>query len=102
MNVNVEQLEDRIVVTVEGRIDTLTAPQLEDDLEGLVTADRSMIVMHLHQVSYISSAGIRVFVLLAKQVQKVDGHIVLVGLTDLLKRIFKISGLMRFFEFQDD
>ena len=59
LNIN-KKLEDKtLTVTLEGRLDTTTAPQLEAELKSDL-ADVTNLVMDFEKLEYISSAGLRV------------------------------------------
>ena len=60
MNINKSQNGNELLVTVEGRIDTVTAPQFEQELiaSQLETIDR--LTLDFQNLEYISSSGLRV------------------------------------------
>ena len=55
------------LMEISGRIDSYSAPQIEQALQALITDDRSNIVIDMQNVSYISSSGILVFVNLQRR-----------------------------------
>ena len=86
-------------VLITGRIDTLTAGEFEEQVLPLITPETPSITLNSSGVDYISSSGLRVFILADKKSQEYNGTITIVGLNDFLKDIFDVSGLTGFFTF---
>jgi anti-anti-sigma factor len=70
MEITVRELRDVDVVTVVGRVDSNTAPQMDQALKGLVDNGRFKIVLDLAGVEYMSSAGLRAMVSCMREVKK--------------------------------
>ncbi len=79
-----------LTLFIEGRIDTKTAPQLEQviktELEGIVN-----LVFDLTETSYISSAGLRIMLMAQKQMNK-QGRMKVVNANKDLMEIFEVTG----------
>lgn len=60
MQIKKEVLDGSLTMKIEGRIDTVTAPLLEKEIETSVTQDTKNLILDFEKVAYISSAGIRV------------------------------------------
>ncbi len=87
-----ETLQDNIcTLSVEGDVDTLTAPELEKTIESYAPRCQKMI-LDLAGVGYISSAGIRT-VLKARQLMG-NEHLVLKNLNQNILGIFRITGFL--------
>jgi anti-anti-sigma factor len=78
---------------IEGRIDSHWSPQLETHLEELVRQGCHRIQLDLRNVSFLSSAGIRVLLRFYKQLAAVDGALVIVHPSDFVKKVLDASGL---------
>ncbi len=76
MELTHELKDTQLTVTVEGRLDTNTSPELEaflrENLDGVQD-----LVIDLANTQYVSSAGLRVFLFAYKELVKVDGKVVL-------------------------
>ena len=80
---------DKLIIALEGRLDTLTAPDLEKEVSGSL-ANVNELVFDFEKVDYISSAGLRV--LLAIQ-QKMDGKPVkLIKANEVVREVFDVTG----------
>ena len=90
LNIN-KKLEDKtLTVTLEGRLDTTTAPQLETELKSDLP-DVTSLVMDFEKLEYISSAGLRVL-LSAQKLMSKKGGMKLIHVGDLIKEIFEVTG----------
>ena len=91
MNIAKETSGNRLTVTLEGRLDTITAPDLEQslsDLEGI-----KHLVLNFADVGYISSAGLRVLLALQKRMAKL-GDMKLTHVDQLVMEVLEMSGFV--------
>ena len=104
MKVNIEkqQNDKEIFVTVAGEIDAYTAPKLREELLPLSEGNRKVITVNLKGVSYMDSTGLGVFVGLFKQLDKNGGELRLVELSDRLMRLFELTGLSKIMNISED
>ena len=82
---------NRLTVALEGRIDTLTAPQLETELTPLLSGVTEL-VLDLTQVAYISSAGLRVLLSTHKKMLAVGGSLTIANAVPAVREVFDITG----------
>ena len=93
-----ETTEDGIhIVAPAGRIDTTTSGGLDDVLRRLVDDGVRRILVDFSDVDYISSAGLRVFLVLAKRMKDEQGRLVLCGLPQPVRQVFHLAGFMPLF-----
>ena len=86
---------DKLVLAPQGRIDTVTAP----DLESAVVLDGvAELVFDLSAVDYVSSAGLRV--LLSAQKKMAKGKMVIANARPAVKEVFDITGFSDIFTFE--
>ena len=90
MNVITEQNGNTATVTVEGRLDTTTAPQFEAEINSIVD-NVNDLVLEFDKLEYISSAGLRVLLATHKTISK-KGTMVINGANSDVKDIFEITG----------
>jgi anti-anti-sigma factor len=84
-------------VSVRGRIDGMTSNRIQEEITELVRKGNRSIGADLTDVDYISSAGLRVFLQVQKQLRKAGGEIILCGLSPALTHIFEVAGLLPLF-----
>ncbi len=90
MTINTNKNEDRLTFAIEGRIDTKTAPELEKALEGALDGITEL-VFDFAEVSYISSAGLRVLLKAQKQMNK-QGEMRILHANEDVTEIFEVTG----------
>mgnify|MGYP003305876562 CR=1 FL=1 len=96
MNINIEKESSTTVMKIEGRIDTITAPELEKAINDEGDALKNL-VLDFSGVDYISSAGLRVL-LAAQKKMNAQGHMELMGVSDAVMDIFDMTGFAEILE----
>lgn len=90
MTINKTQEASKLVIALEGRLDTTTAPQLDAEIkQGL--AGVTELVFNFADLSYISSAGLRVL-LSAQKVMNKQGSMVITNVCEEILEVFEITG----------
>ena len=84
-------------VTAKGRIDALSAPEIQKVFHKLILEGGRVLLADLSGVHYISSAGLRIFIITQKELKKVGGEILFSGLTPQVLEVFKMSGFEKVF-----
>lgn len=90
MTITKTQNETTLTVAPEGRLDTVTAPELEKDLKGSLDGINDL-VMDFSHLEYISSAGLRVLLSLFKIMSK-KGSMKIVNINDIVREVFDVTG----------
>ena len=84
-------LEDKkLTISIDGRLDTSTAPELDEELKASLDGVE-VLVMDFTGMEYISSAGLRVL-LSAQKVMNTQGEMIVTGANDTVMEIFDITG----------
>ncbi len=79
-----------LTVAVEGRLDTVTAPDLEKELKSSL-GDVDELIMDFAKLEYISSAGLRVLLSAHKVMSQKDG-MKLINVNELVMEVFEVTG----------
>ncbi len=82
------------VVGVEGRLDSETAPQCENEIKRLLTSSTKSLTFDLKQLDYISSMGLRVIVEAMKFVAAHQGRVAVRNPQPPIAKVFEIAGLI--------
>ncbi len=103
MDVKAETMKRCELVTVSGRVDSATAPRLEEMLLGLIQAGQKNIVVNLRDTEYISSAGLKALLSALMKVRRLvpPGDVVISEIRPELKETFNLVGFDRLFKFYD-
>src|SRR5262245_54849057 len=92
MEITEKKTGDVVVLGLSGRLDATTAKTFESKMLGQIESGDRRFIIDLAQLDYISSAGLRVLVLAAKQLGSVKGRIVLCSLKTSVREVFDIVG----------
>jgi len=92
MQISVKTTNKVKVLAFEGRLDTQTSPDAQQQLTRLIEAGETKILLNLEKLDYISSAGLRVLLVVAKQLKRTDGELRICSLNEVVKEVFDISG----------
>jgi anti-anti-sigma factor len=98
LEITQQHLESTIVVHVMGPVDSNTAPQLQEPLLRAAEAPTGAVELDLAEVSYMSSAGLRVIVLAAKTLQKRGERLRLVNVPPQIYNILNLAGFTSFID----
>lgn len=105
MNITIHEHEGGVVAALEGKLDTGTAPTVDEALKTLVAgsfAERAdgtrVLIVDCTQVAFISSAGLRVLLATGKALRRSKGELRISGLNEAPRKVFEISGFDRFFK----
>lgn len=90
MKINIINDSDSLTVELEGRLDTITAPQLEAELQGKLTGITNL-VFDFKNLAYISSAGLRIL-LSSQKVMNKQGSMVIKNACQDVKDVFDVTG----------
>ena len=77
---------------VSGRLDTQTAPELENELDSILSGLKELI-FDMTNLEYVSSAGLRV-ILKAQKAMNAQGSMKLTGVNDSIMEVFDITGFL--------
>ena len=91
MTVNKITNKGKTTLQVEGRVDTVTAPELEKAVNA-AAEDTDTLVLDCEKLVYISSAGLRVLLSTHKLMAKKKGTFELINIGDDIMEIFSITG----------
>lgn len=88
------------VIAPRGRIDTTSSPAVEAALRRAVDGGARDLVVDFSGVDYISSAGLRVFLVLAKQIRDLHGRLVLCAMPEPVSQVFRLAGFTSLFRLE--
>ncbi|MDZ7360655.1 MAG: STAS domain-containing protein [candidate division KSB1 bacterium] len=90
------------VLRLKGYLDAHTAPELESALQKLIDEKRLKIVVNFKELTYISSAGLGVFMGFIEEVRSGGGDIKLTDMSQKIYRVFDLLGFPTLFEISSD
>ena len=93
-NYSFRQVSDALVVALEGRLGGPESDRLHEALSGLIGDGRIRVVLDCVSLSYTSSAGLRCFLTLAKQLRRGGGQCRFARLTPQVRQLFDLAGFL--------
>lgn len=93
MTINKKETDGILEISIDGRIDTVTSPMLEEELRDLTGITE--LTLDFANVSYISSAGLRVLLSAQKRMNTL-GKMTLKNVSEEILEIFEITGFTDF------
>ena len=81
-----------LTITIAGRLDTTTAPQLEAEFKQSITGIEKL-VLDFASLEYLSSAGLRVL-LAAQKVMNKQGEMIIKNVNETINEIFEVTGFI--------
>ncbi|MFQ5794623.1 MAG: anti-sigma factor antagonist [Candidatus Bipolaricaulia bacterium] len=96
MEINTKTVEQVTVVQLTGELDGSTAPTAQEQILPLIQ-EGGRILLDMTGVAYMSSAGLRMLLLLYRQTRSHNGRIALVGLSEEIQDTMSVTGFLDFF-----
>lgn len=80
------------IISLVGKMDAISAPEFEDKMGEWLEQGENSFIISLGEVNYMSSAGLRSILIVAKKLKEQDGRLIFVELREEVQKIFRISG----------
>ena len=97
MNLVQSVVEGIQIVRIEGRLDSQTAPQLESVVQAVLDAGAQKMLLDCEGMDYVSSMGLRVFMIAGKLLAARDGVLAFANLNPQNSQIFEMTSLSKLF-----
>lgn len=97
MKITTEQMDAGMLVSLSGRLDVTSAPEFQQAGAELADKGNDTLIVDCGGLEYISSAGLRSVLFLAKKLKGQGGELKFCGLTGMVDEVFKVSGFHSMF-----
>lgn len=101
MEFSVDNQEKANVIQLNGRLDAVTAPQFEKDIADYLSAPENNFVLDFKDLDYVSSAGLRVILKIAKVFKTSQFDFTVCQVQDHVREVFEMSGFEHFITVKD-
>ena len=91
MTINKTQNGAALTIALEGRLDTMTAPELEAEIKALPEEVKEL-TFDLEKLDYISSAGLRVLLSSQKLMTRIGGSMKVIHVNEVVQEVFDVTG----------
>ena len=95
MKVEITQTDNQVMVTLEGRLDTVTSSEFEKSLTPYFTTQGIELILDCAAMEYISSAGLRVVLMTHKSITAKGGSFIIRNLSNEVRSVFDMTGFSR-------
>lgn len=100
METKVLHNNNEVVVVIEGRVDTVSAPELEQKVRPLWATSDTTLVFDCQKMEFISSSGLRIVLTAHKQIVAKGGKFILRNLTPEVRTVIDMTGFSRIIEIE--
>ena len=90
-----------VIMDIQGEIDLYNAPEIKDNIQKLIEAQKYNIIINLEKVSYIDSSGIGALISSLSNLKKYQGGLKIINVYASVKKVFELTKLTSFFEICD-
>ncbi|MCY4157648.1 MAG: STAS domain-containing protein [Gammaproteobacteria bacterium] len=101
MDIPIERNDGLLVATPSGRIDGFNAQDFHQTLTGAISGDDAAVLVDMGGLNYISSAGLRSILMIAKALWQRKAKFMLCSLSGSIAEVFKMSGFDKIIEIHD-
>ncbi|MBO5585003.1 MAG: STAS domain-containing protein [Bacteroidaceae bacterium] len=99
MNTTIEEIDGKYVATLEGEMDTAAAIEAEQVLKPIYNSNGKDIIIDCTGLEYIASSGLRILLSILKGAKANGSRVVMRGVNEDIKNVFKLTGFISIFEF---
>jgi len=92
MEIRDRQVANVTILTINGSIDALTAPQITEYIQGLIARGQARLIADFSGVDYTSSAGLRVLLGAIKETRTLSGDLRLAAVKPDVLKVLNLSG----------
>ena len=92
MELTHEKNGEILMITIKGRLDAATADEADNTIKKVMEEGFRRVLFNLNDLEYLSSGGLRVILVVAKDIKRKEGELVLCSLHQFVKEIFEVSG----------
>ena len=100
MNTKIEELDGKYVVTLVGEMDTAAATEAEEVLKPLYQSNGKEVIIDCTNLEYIASSGLRILLGILKGAKANGSRVMMRGVNDDIKNVFKLIGFISIFDFE--
>lgn len=93
MEINKAISNQNVIITLKGRLDTMTTPQLDDEAKSIDFDEVETVTLNLKDLEYISSSGLRVILALYKNLKSKGGNLKIVNVSNTIMELFSMTGM---------
>lgn len=102
MKITVSNIDNHTIVAFDGRLDTTHSDEAEKKMLEIIESGANKIIFDCKGLEYISSSGLRVFLIVQKKMTAIGGTMKISNLQPVIREIFEVSGFTMIFSIYPD
>lgn len=102
MEINKAISNQNVIITLKGRLDTMTATQLDDEAKSIDFDGVEAVTLNLKDLEYISSSGLRVILALYKNLKSKGGNLKIVNVSNTIMELFSMTGMSDYLDIEQE
>lgn len=102
MEVKVIKEDKYTILKLKGSLDIYTSLDLKSSMENVPIGSEHDLIFDMSKVDYVDSSGIGTLIKIANQVSDSGGNFFITGIKPMIEKIFKVAGLMNYFQILSD
>ncbi len=100
MKINIAEKNNFLIFRIYGELDMNTVPEFKEKIEkAMQEKNIANIILNLQNMNFIDSTGVGALLGRYKKIKKINGEMIIVGVNERVKSIFKISGIYNLLKF---
>lgn len=100
MNARIEEIDGKYLATLEGEMDTAAALEAEEVFKPIYNSEGKDVIIDCTNLEYIASSGLRILLSILKGAKANGSKVVMRGMNDDIKNVFKLTGFISIFDFE--
>lgn len=101
MKVEISETDGQLMATLQGEMDTAAAIEAEKTLQTLYKSNGRDVVIECKDLEYIASSGLRILLGILKGAKASGSEVVMRHVNDDIKNVFRMTGFISIFKFED-
>ena len=95
MDISKSKNGELIVLSLSGKLDSNTSPILEKEIEEILVLEKfNNLEINMEDLTFLSSAGLRVLLGVQKKLNSINAHLVITNSNDNIRSVFEITGFL--------
>lgn len=100
MKTTIQEADGKIVVKLEGEMDTAAAVEVEDQLKPFYTEQNKDVILDCEGLEYIASSGLRILLSILKAAKACGHSVIMRNVNPDIKNVFQLTGFINIFTFE--
>ncbi|MDD5793571.1 STAS domain-containing protein [Clostridium sp. HCP1S3_B4] len=100
MEIKVNMKNDNLIISLIGRLDTMTSQKFEEKIKSISFDEIRNITINMKELEYVASAGLRVILMLNKKIIKNGGKLKIINANNVIKELFTMVGMDDYLEIE--